>query len=232
MTKRDHRLVLTCEHGGYSVPPAWRSLFADQRTLLASHRGWDPGALPVARALSRATASPLISATTTRLFVDLNRSPHNPAVFSEFTRPLPRAVREDLLAQFHRAHWDRVRAALGAGGRPVVHVAVHSFTPVWQGETRRVGIGLLYDPRRAAERAFAIGWQRLLALRLPDIEIRRNAPYRGDADGLATGLRREFAEERYAGLELELNQRLVATAGARRALTLVLRDTLREMRRS
>lgn len=229
MARPERRLVLTCEHGGHEVPAAYRSLFAGRRELLASHRGWDPGALPVARGLARATGRPLIAATTTRLFVDLNRGAHNPAAFSEITRPLPRAERAELLSRYHRPHWDRVRAAISATRGPVIHVAVHSFTPIWHGgETRRVGIGLLYDPRRIAERRFAIVWQRLLGQRLPELEIRRNAPYRGNTDGLATGLRRELSEGRYLGFELELNQRLITTEPRRRALVAALNDTLIE----
>jgi predicted N-formylglutamate amidohydrolase len=233
MATPERRLVLTCEHGGHAVPAVWRALFAGRREWLASHRGWDSGALSVARMLARATGSPLISATTTRLLVDLNRSSHNPAVFSEVTRPLSRRQREQLLALHHRPHWDRVRATLAAGRRPAIHVAVHSFTPIWHGKPRSVGIGLLYDPRRPAERAFAIEWQHLLARRLPGLEIRRNAPYRGDADGLATALRREFAQSRYIGFELELNQRLIETPAERRVLSIALHETLIEtLRRS
>lgn len=232
MKRREPRLLLTCEHGGNAVPAGWRPLFEGRLKLLASHRGWDPGALPLARQLARRTGSPLVAATTTRLLVDLNRSPRNPAAFSEITRGLPRAEREALLARYHRPHWDRVRAALAAGGeRKTVHVAVHSFTPVWKGEPRHIGIGLLYDPRRIGERTFASAWQRLLAQRLPGVEIRRNAPYRGDADGLTTGLRREYAGHRYLGIELEVNQRLLAAAADRRVLARIVSDTLGEMLR-
>lgn len=231
MKRRELRLLLTCEHGGNAVPAGWRALFEGRLELLASHRAWDPGALPLARQLARRTGSPLVAATTTRLLVDLNRSPRNPAAFSEITRGLPRAERDALLARYHRPHWDRVRAALAAGGDKTVHVAVHSFTPVWKGEPRHIGIGLLYDPRRIGERTFASAWQRLLAQRLPGVEIRRNAPYRGDADGLTTGLRREYAGHRYLGIELEVNQRLLAAASDRRVLARIVSDTLGEMLR-
>ena len=52
--------------------------------------------------------------------------------------------------------------------------------------------------------------------------MRRNAPYRGDADGLTTALRRELPVSRYEGIELELNQRLIASAAQRRALAAAL----------
>lgn len=222
MSATEPRLLLTCEHAGHRVPREYRALFRGRRRLLASERGWDPGALAVARALARAWAAPLIAGTTTRLLVDLNRSPHNPAVFSELTRGLPREQRERLLARHHRPHWDRVRASVAARNGRVLHVAVHSFTPVWRGAERRFEIGILYDPRRPRERRLARDWQERLARACPELRVRRNAPYRGNADGLTTALRRELPPARYLGIELELNQRLLASPRQRRALAAAL----------
>jgi predicted N-formylglutamate amidohydrolase len=216
------RVVVTCEHGGNRVPARERAHFARAARVLASHRGYDAGALDVARRLARAWRAPLVFATTTRLLVDPNRSPHNPAVFSAHTRGLPRAQRDALLARHHTPHWRRVRAALAARRGRVLHVAVHSFTPVLAGVRRDFGIGILYDPRRRGERERARVWQERLARALPGVRVRRNAPYRGDADGLTTALRREHPASRYQGIELELNQRLIATAAQRRALAAVI----------
>lgn len=226
MRRPEVRLLLTCEHAGNRVPHEHRALFARAARRLASHRGWDAGALKVAQGLAAALPAPLVAATTTRLLVDLNRSPHNPAVFSELTRKLARDVRAELLAEHHTPHWARVRAALRAQRGTTIHVAVHSFTPRWQGATRRVAIGLLYDSRRTSEREFASLWQRELRQRAPGHAIRRNAPYRGGADGLTTALRRELPANRYVGLELELNQRLLATAGQRRRTLAALVESL------
>jgi predicted N-formylglutamate amidohydrolase len=101
-------------------------------------------------------------------------------------------------------------------------VAVHSFTPVLRGAVRDYGIGILYDPRRRRERALALAWQRQLRAALPGVGVRRNAPYRGDADGLTTALRRERPPRRYLGIELELNQQLIASDPERRALAAAL----------
>jgi predicted N-formylglutamate amidohydrolase len=216
------RILVTCEHGGNRVPRRERALFARAGRLLASHRGFDAGALDVARRLARTWHAPLVPATTTRLLVDLNRSPHNPAVFSALTRGLSRARREALIARHHRPHWQRVRAALAGARGPVLHLAVHSFTPVLRGARRDFGIGILYDPKRRGERERALAWQRRLARALPGIGVRRNAPYRGDADGLTAALRRELPARRYQGIEIELNQHLIASAAQRRALAAAL----------
>ena len=45
--------------------------------------------------------------------------------------------------------------------------------------------------------------------------LRRNYPYRDVADGLATWLRRRFADPDYAGFELEVNQAVFQSARRR-----------------
>lgn len=212
-------LLLTCEHGGARVPAAYASLFEGRERLLASHRGHDRGALALARLLARRLEAPSVFATTTRLLVDLNRSLGHPRLLSEFTRPLAPSLRTALLAHHwgpHRAAIDAQLARLAAHGRRVVHIAVHSFTPVLRGHRRGFEIGLLYDPARAPERRFARDWQHALTGAEPRWRVRRNQPYRGTSDGLTSALRRHFPRERYLGIELEVNQRLLV-GDARRA---------------
>jgi len=229
VARADCRLLVTCEHGGHRLPRAWAHLAKGRAALLRSHRGWDPGALPAARQIARALGAPLVAATITRLLVDPNRSPHNPRVFPELGRALPAEARAALLARHHRPHWDRVRAEIASCAGATVHLAVHSFTPTWRGAERDFDVGILYDPKRPRERALARRWQRRLARELPAGRIRRNAPYRGDSDGLTTALRRELAASRYLGLELEINQRALARAAARRRLVALLAASFGEV---
>lgn len=106
------QVLLTCEHGGNEVPEEYRALFDGMEAALASHRGWDPGALSLARWLGRRLSAPVVASTVTRLLVDLNRSAHNPRVFSEATRRLSREERERLLARFHAPHRAEVAEAV------------------------------------------------------------------------------------------------------------------------
>lgn len=208
----DAALLVTCEHGGARVPPAYAALFRGHARLLASHRGHDPGALVLARQLARALGAATVFATTTRLLVDCNRSLGHPRLFSEITRTLTPAEREAIVRCYWRPHRDAVDAQLerlAATGRRVVHIAVHSFTPVLDGRRRAFEIGLLYDPARAPERRFAGRWKQALADAYPALRVRRNQPYRGTSDGLTTALRRVHPAGRYIGIELEMNQSLL-----------------------
>ena len=224
--------LFTCEHGGNRIPARYRPLFAGRRALLASHRGFDPGALVMAKALARAFDAPLAAATVSRLLVDLNRSLGHRQVFSPMTRAAPAALRARIVDEHYRPHRTEVErlvcAELARGGR-VIHVASHSFTPVLDGVVRTADVGLLYDPRRRRESALCARWKHALAVRAPALRVRRNYPYAGKGDGLTSYLRTRFDPAAYVGVELEISQRIVA-AGApqfpalRRALIAALRS--------
>lgn len=203
-------LIVTCEHGGNRIPAEYRPLFRGFEDVLASHRGYDPGALSLARELAVATDAPLVAATVSRLLIELNRSPGHRALYSDRTRDLPQEEKARILARYYEPYRreveDRVRS-LTARRRRVVHISSHSFTPVLHGEVRRTDIGLLYDPRRGPESIFCREWAALLGARIAPLRVRRNYPYRGYADGLTTYLRRQFAQGAYLGIEIEVNQK-------------------------
>jgi predicted N-formylglutamate amidohydrolase len=212
------RLVVTCEHGGNEIPRAYQSLFRGAAEVLASHRGWDPGALTLARVLARRLDRPLLAVTTSRLLVEANRTPSNPRIWSRFTKALPKEERERILERWWRPHRRIVETAVAGATRTgrVLHVAVHSFTPRLEGKARNAEIGLLYDSRRKREAALCHLWAAILRRLDPSLRLRFNYPYRGSADGLTTWLRRRHPESRYLGIELEINQALVGAPRWRR----------------
>ena len=206
-------ILITCEHGGNRIPRRFSSLFLKSRDILDSHEGYDPGALGLAKRLSEGTNSPLFFSTIARLLIDLNRSPRNPKRFSEITRHL--SIHEKTLIQKlyfepyrNRVQTELIRSGLKSG--QVLHLSVHSFTPVLHGQIRTADLGLLYDPSRKAEAAFCIVWQRILNRLAPRLELRRNYPYRGSSDGFTSYLRRHFPEDTYMGIELEANQKYLS----------------------
>lgn len=210
-----HAFVLSCEHAGHEIPPAYAAHFDsdEARTALVSHRGWDPGSYELGRGLAQALGVPLVAQRVSRLLVECNRSLGHRALWSEFSRGLGDAEKANVLERYWRAHRDAVRVRVDAAppGALVVHVGVHTFTPTWKGRTRATDIGILYDPRRPAERDLARRWKRGLerAPATATLRVHLNRPYRGWTDGLTTTLRGELAPDRYAGLELELSQRRV-----------------------
>src|SRR5688572_10798383 len=173
------KTLITCEHGGNRVPPRYRHLFRGHRALLESHRGYDPGALALARDFAAAFDAELVYSTTSRLLVELNRSPNHPQLFSAITQNLAREERQRLLERYYFPYREWVESAVRQSverGQRMLHVSCHSFTPKLDGVERRADVGLLYDPRRPAEAAFCAAWQRELGSADPRLAVRRNYP--------------------------------------------------------
>lgn len=226
-------LILSSEHASARIPERYAARFRGHRALLASHRGSDLGSLDLGRHLGRAFGVKLSAGRFSRLVVDLNRSAHHPGLWSAVTRALPPEERQEILRRIHAPYRDeveeRVRVALEKSAR-VLHLSVHSFTPVLDGRVRNAEVGLLYDPSRPRELSLCRALQGALRSRAPELRVRRNYPYRGRADGLVTTLRKRFSPARYLGVELEVNQALLGSRArwkaVQGALTRSLEDVL------
>jgi predicted N-formylglutamate amidohydrolase len=205
-------ILMTCEHGGNTVPSAYLPLFDGLQDLLSTHRGFDAGALLMAQELSVAFKAPLVASTVTRLLVDLNRSVGHPKLHVQAIRDTLPAVREHILATYYRPYraqaeqW--VKNAIEQGHR-VIHLSAHSFTPVLDGHVRTADVGLLYDPAREGEVHLCSHWKEALKAIAPTLRVRRNYPYEGKGDGFMPYLRKRYPAEAYVGIEIELNQALV-----------------------
>lgn len=206
----DRALIITCEHAGNDLPARYRYLFHANPEVLQTHRGYDIGALELSRTISGVLNTKAHVHNVTRLLIDVNRSLQNPSVFSEYMDSVGRDERRSIIEQYYLPYRQKVQRLIAgfiAEGEPVLHLSVHTFTPVLRGNVRNTDIGLLYDPRCSTEKNFCRTWKRQLRKQLPEHKYRMNYPYRGTMDGFTTHLREEFSEKNYSGIELEVNQR-------------------------
>jgi predicted N-formylglutamate amidohydrolase len=207
-------IVLTCEHGGHAVPRAYKSLFRGQASVLSSHRGWDIGALAVAQGLARTMNLPLHFCTTTRLLVDVNRSLKAKDLWSDWSAKLDRSEKEKILDQYYLPYRNEVRdhlMQLIAQGMRVLHLSIHSFTAILNGETRNTEVGILYDPKRNFEAGLARSLVAAVREQKELLRVRKNYPYLGYSDGFTSFLRRQLPVAQYAGIEIETKQDEIAT---------------------
>lgn len=220
-------LLLSCEHAGNEVPEPLRPLFAGHEEVLQTHRAIDLGAYALFRQLVP-LADWQAHCTLSRLVVEMNRSVGNPALFSQFTAHLPDTAKAELIEK-HDTYWAGFSTYIErelAKGNHVVHVGVHSFTPVLDGRERNLDIGLLFDPARANETAFCSAWKSELERLDPALRVAMNEPYRGTDDGLTTALRTRYTQG-YAGIELEVNQRFASGSGMDPGMVAVVLGSLR-----
>jgi predicted N-formylglutamate amidohydrolase len=220
-------LLLSCEHAGNHVPAEYRSLFAQANDVLLSHRGWDPGAWHIAQFLATQLQTPLFGCLTTRLLIEPNRSIDNPQLFSDFTNSLSEDLKELLMRQFYFPYRDAIEKTIHDTSQPIVHLSIHSFTPVWHNETRTTDIGLLFDPLRKMETSICEQLRLELQKQLPEHVIDFNEPYKGTDDGFTTYLRKFHPDNQYAGIEIEINQKFAPhPEGIQRALLKAIQSSL------
>jgi predicted N-formylglutamate amidohydrolase len=203
------KLLLTCEHGGNNIPIAFQPNFVDHKKTLNSHLGYDIGALELFHELED-IADVSFYSETSRLLVELNRSLHHNKLFSDFTRSLADKDKNEILKHYYYPYRDKVEQMvqdLVMAGRRVLHISIHSFTPILDGEVRKADIGLLYDPKRKGEQIISREWRDKIINQDPNLVVRYNYPYLGIADGFPTYLRKLFKENDYLGIELEVNQK-------------------------
>ena len=201
--------MLTCEHASNRLPAAFKK--AVPAEVLKTHRAYDIGAAQVFRKLVK-FAKPEFSCEGkySRLFVDLNRTLTNKSAFSEYYEALDKATVAKAKAQA-TAYWTEYRAAIekfvkANAKKEIIHLGIHSFTPELNGKVRNTDIGILYDPSRPKECELAQVIKAEIKRLHPEMKVRFNYPYKGTSDGLTTTLRKKLGP-RYAGLEIEINQK-------------------------
>ncbi|MDO6737839.1 N-formylglutamate amidohydrolase [Wenyingzhuangia sp. 2_MG-2023] len=224
------KLILSCEHGGNKIPLAYDSLFQKHETVLKTHRGYDPGALDLHNFLK-----PLAyfhkSNEVSRLLIELNRSLHHPALFSEYSKCLTKEQKQLLIQQYYVIYRDKIAQQIACQSQchqKILHLSVHTFTPIFKGVTRKCDIGLLYDPSKTIEKNIAIQLKAALKKRAPELNVRFNYPYKGTSDGFTKTLRTQFTE-RYAGIELEVNHKFSSQNKMNEAIKKVIYKSLKQV---
>ena len=231
ITPRDGDLVLVCEHASNAFPAAWGDLglTAAQRE---AHIAWDPGALPVARALAEALDATLIEARVSRLIYDLNRPPHSrgamPEVSEIFAIPGNKDLSEAARLARTRAIYLPFHAALRAhlaerlaARRPTQLITVHSFTPIYHGAQRTVEFGVIHDADPALAQAIVAE-----ARAQTPLKTELNAPYSA-ADEVTHTLALHATPMGLRNAMLEICNDLIATPETQESMALTLAPVLK-----
>lgn len=179
-------VLLICDHASKTVPASLDHLGLEQ-DILDQHVGWDIGAAAVARSLAERLNAPAVLAGYSRLVIDANRQPGDPASIPEISDEIPIPGNQSLSEEaqvgrteaifwpYHHRIADAL-AHLWREGPPPALFSVHSFTPAMNGEDRPWDIGVLWnrDPRIAEPLIYELR-------RHPDgLNVGDNKPYSGN----------------------------------------------------
>lgn len=222
------KLVLTCEHGGNKIPEEYSKCFKNQHAILNTHRGFDLGAQDVFNTLKQLSDFSL-SSKTSRLLIELNRSLHHNNLFSEFSKGLSKEKKNHLIHTYYLIYRNKVENKIKELidiGESVLHISVHSFTPILNNKERNCDIGLLFDSTKPKEKEYCILFKNELLKIESALNVRFNYPYLGKSDGFTSYLRKQFPEN-YLGIELEVNQKHVKNNSTENHLKQIIAEALK-----
>ena len=205
--------LMVCDHAGRRIPRAFAALGLGQAEL-DRHIAWDIGAADLARKLAEMTGAELYMQAYSRLVVDCNRSPDDPAIAPEMSDgaaiPGNQGLTGDALAArleaIHAPYHAAIAAALDRrGAARTVLVSIHSFTPEMNGVARPWHVGVLHSHDSPVS-------DRMLALLRADggLMIGDNEPYA--MDHIDYTVPRHAKARGLDYLELEVRQDLIARA--------------------
>jgi predicted N-formylglutamate amidohydrolase len=182
---------------------------------LERHIAWDIGIAGVTERLSAALDATAVLQTYSRLVIDCNRDPEVPSSIPEVSEmtevpgnaglsAAQRAARRQTIFEPYHARIEALLDARQAVGRRTVYVAMHSFTPVFKGESRAMQVGVLYN---RDVRLAAIMLELLRAE--GDLTVGDNAPY-AVSDITDYGVPVHAERRGLAHVEIEIRQDLIA----------------------
>ena len=225
-------ILLICEHASNRLPARYGTLGLGPEEL-ESHIAWDPGALGVAKELSRQLDAPLAHATVSRLALDLNRDPSAPDsiwTLSERTT-IPgnldldedeRTIRvREVYDAFHDAVDTFVNTRMAAGELGAV-VSIHSFTPVYRDVPRPWQIGIIFNRDETYARYVEAGLKQD-----PALTVGMNEPY-SPADRVFHTLERHAERRGLPPLMIEIRNDLIRTEDGQASWANRLAPLLRE----
>ncbi|MFT5358916.1 MAG: putative N-formylglutamate amidohydrolase [Polyangiales bacterium] len=144
-------IVLTCEHASEFMPSGYAWPDADAR-LVGTHWAFDPGARDLTLELAEVLRAPAVLSCFSRLLVDPNRPEDSPTLFRHLAEGEKVMLNEDLrdeekdrrIRELYRPYHGAVDALMRGSGATVAF-SVHTFTPLYEGKTRDIEVGILFD---------------------------------------------------------------------------------------
>lgn len=181
----DAPILLVCDHASCRFPKSLGDMGLDPFARRC-HLAIDIGAGPLTEKLAESLGVTAVVQNYSRLVVDCNRQLMDPGAFLEYgdgilvpgNRNLHQAekdLRASALYWPYHAAIDEQLERLRKIGPPPAFISIHSFTPVLNGESRALQIGVLWDKDESLREIF------LKDFRAAGYYVGDNEPYSGKA---------------------------------------------------
>ncbi len=205
----DSPILIVCEHASNFIPPEFEGLGLSQ-SLLESHIAWDPGAAHVATELSEILNAQCVLGKVSRLVYDCNRPPeaHDAMPARSEIYDIPGNLNlgnDDRIFRIQNIYEPFQDCLEKAAARSSALITIHSFTPVYNGISRDVEIGVLHDQDAALAEAMMMSCREFT-----NHVVKRNEPY-GPEHGVTHTLKKHGLENAIPNVMIEIRNDLIET---------------------
>jgi predicted N-formylglutamate amidohydrolase len=217
------KVLIIGDHASNHVPADLKLRL--EPSYLERHIAWDIGVAAVAELMVCQTGFSAFLGNVSRLVVDLNRDPDEPAVIPESSdgveitaNRLDNALRAERLATYYHPYHLHLACVL-AEERPGLILSLHSFTPCLNSQPkakRPWEIGVLYNEQEAASK-MAVGFLESCGLFVGD-----QLPYSGKMLNATMNRHAEGNNIPYIGIEMR--QDLVGDEAGQARFAQILTD--------
>jgi predicted N-formylglutamate amidohydrolase len=226
-------LVIICDHASNVVPSELGDLGLPPVELVR-HIAWDIGAAGIAEILAQRFHAPAVICGTSRLVIDCNRKPDDPASIPEVSDGTAIPANRNLTVSqrtYRVAHWftpyhdaieATLRSALATGVEPVL-LSVHSMTDVMRGVARPWPVAISWHRDERLSRPMIAALQRRITERVGDnqpYDLDPKEDYSTPAHAMARGLKH---------IQVEFRQDLVGDATGQTHWAAIFGDALAEV---
>lgn len=150
-TNPNNKVIITCEHAFNVLPEEYTWTENDKRHFVDEHWGYDIGAYNMANALASELKCVFVHTLYSRLLVDANRSIVSDTLFRrsgdgkevDLNKDLTYEEEQSRIKKYFVPYYEALREISNKVDFKYA-ISVHSFTPLYQGETRALEIGVLY----------------------------------------------------------------------------------------
>jgi predicted N-formylglutamate amidohydrolase len=230
----DNKLLFVVDHASQYIPPVYSNLGLEDHSLLHRHIAWDIGIEDVTRRLAEKVAATAVYARFSRLLLDANRYPDDPASTPEVSDGVEIPANLNLSADekarrvegyfqpYHSAIEARLNEKIEIHTEPLL-ISMHSFTPVMNDFERPWHIGVLWDrdDRVAAPLLKILRQNRSLA-------VGDNEPYSA-RDPLGYTMSEHGTERNIPHVAIEIRQDLIDTHQGAEKWACIMADAMTQL---
>jgi predicted N-formylglutamate amidohydrolase len=147
----NNHVLITCEHAKNVLPDEYSWTEHDKRYFVNEHWGYDIGAFDMAEALAKELKCVFVHSLYSRLLLDPNRTIVADTLFRkngdgeevDLNKDLTHEEEQIRIKKYFLSYYEAIRE-ISTKVNPTYILSIHSFTPMYEGQSRTVEVGVLY----------------------------------------------------------------------------------------